>query len=447
MKNMTESKKMEQAIKIKDYMETHDAFVKDMVSLSTLFKYSINFDKNANLMDRDYDLVSIDAVANTMAGIDCTLDKIGAYKKDRHLHDVMENERLIFCNMKMVTKYGDDKTGVALVIDNSIKYDHDVKTAELENDRKIIFVLIGKHYMDEYLSLLMGNQSEMIVLMTDTMKKFVETLYPEEPKELSIPVAVSTLFMTVSSFHSSLFEDTLFKDEEFGWFYEDLLGFSDYRDMTLSNLAKTYGIDGNFKIPDYSDMTLEEAIVSSRLMNRERYNELSSFIDAIIDPIGEFFKDKPLASEDRKRMIKRHDYMLSKKSRYIKNVEIDEWLDTPLYLTEFTYNDDVFVIAVSDCISKPVFISDFCDDTILVAVPGNLNNSDKELMVIAYNISKLIAEYVYEDDEEIIINRTMSGTLGTALKMDLKINPELFDLLPDDSLGIKETIQEMADII
>lgn len=442
MRSMTEAEKMNEVIKIKDYMETHDEFVKDMVSMSTLFKYSINFDKNGNIMDRDYNLLSNDSMAIVMANIDCALEREGMYKDGRRMSDLLEYERPMFCNMELVKKDNNFNTIMILVIDESIKYDHDVKVINLSNDRKIIAAIVGKNYAKEYLSLILEDKSKLITLMADEMEKFVGVLYPEVPRELAVPIAVSTLFMTISSFHESTFEDNLFKDEEFGWFYEDLLKSDDYKKMALLNVKKINGLDED---DDLSNLSLEDIVVGSGIISKEEYDDLMSYIDDIINPIGEFFKNKTISSEDRKRMVKRHDYMLPKKSRYIKNVEIDEWLDTPLYLAEFIHDDDTFVIAVSDCISKPVLVPDFCDDSILVAVPGNLDSSDKELMVIAYHISKLIAKYVYEDDQDKIIKRTMSGAIGTALKMELEVNPELFDLLPEDNIGIKETIQEFAN--
>lgn len=413
MRNLTAHERLKFVEEENKFCEENKDFVADIKQVAFLMKGSVNFDKGINILSPGYDgAMTQDERAFVMANVETALHRAGLFKEDRTLHDCNEEYREMFVGMCPNTN---EKAITIFAIDDSFKDEFVAQMVNFVDDKKIIILAVGKKYED-FLDKLGTDNTEIIETFIHMMKEFIKLAYPNLNQYYAIPSALSSLFLTVASFYPTEFENNLFADEEHGWFYSRIFDTDKYKEMSYNNLK---------------DLIKEEDVVSSDLLDEispEDLEELSDFNNNVIMRIIKFLSEKPKATEDDKRAIKRFDYMKSKKEKYIKDVEIDEWLDTPLYTSICEYKNKKYIIAVSECFSRPKFTSDFPAGN-LITVPGDITVSEKEIVKVAYDILELIA-YDSCDDEESKIH-ALGGIFAIASGLNFDMFPDTFELIPD----------------
>ena len=413
MRNLTASEKLKFIKEENKFCKENEDFVADIQQVSFLMKGSVNFDKGINILSPGYDgILTENDRATIMADIETTLCKSGLFKKGRFLHDCNKEYREMFVGM---CPNINEKVITMFAIDDSFKDEFIAQVVNFVDDKKIIVLAIGKKYED-FLDKLGTDNTEIIEAFIHMIKEFVNLAYPNLNQYYAIPSALASLFLTVVSFHPTEFENNLFADEEYGWFYSRIFNTDEYKEMSYNNLK---------------DLIKEEDVVSSDLLDEispEELEELSDFSNNVIMSIIKFLDKKPKATEDDKRAIKRFDYMKSKKEKYIKDVEIDEWLNTPLYTSICEYKNKKYIIAVSDCFSKPKFTNDFPNGN-LITVPGDITVSEKEIVKVAYNILELIAHDSCDSEESEI--HALGGIFAIANGLKFDMFPDTFELIPD----------------
>lgn len=410
MRNLTMEEKMEFTKEMNKFCEENQNFCEDVKQVALLMKGSINFDDGVNILAPNYgDTISTDDKAFVMANIEAAMIKGNLFKENRFLHDCSKDHREVFVS----TCPNTDKNAITVfAIDDSFKDEYIAHIVNLDEDKKIIILAIGKKYED-FLGKLGINNTEIIKSFIHLMKEFVNIAYRDINQRYTIPSALSSLFLAVVSFHPIEFEDNLFADEEYGWFYDSILNTREYKRSALNNLRSMIEDDDPL-----SNLSLDEVDIK----------ELAGFTRNVIPCITKFLDKKPEATNEDKRAIKRFDYMNPKKEKYIKDVEIDEWLNTPLYSYICEYNGDKYIMAVSECFSMSKITNDFPAGR-LITIPGNINGSEKEIIKIAYDILKFIINDL-SDDEEFEIDR-MGGIFAIANLLNFKMVPDTFELIPD----------------
>lgn len=410
MRNLTIEEKMEFAKEMNKFCDENQNFCEDVKQLALLMKGSINFDDGINILAPNYgDTLSTGYKAFIMVNIETAMIKGDLFKENRFLHDCGKDRREVF-----VSTYSnaDKDTITVFAIDDSFRDEYIAQVVNLEDNKKIIILAIGEKYKD-FLDKLGINNTEIIKSFNHLMKEFVNIAYRDINQQYAIPSALSSLFLTVASFHPTEFENNLFADEEYGWFYDSILNTREYRRLSFNNLKSMMGDDDPL----------------SNLSSDEVDNEeLVEFTRNVIPCITKFLDKKPKATDEDKRAIKRFDYMNPKKEKYIKDVEIDEWLNTPLYSYICEYNGDKYIMAVSECFSMSKITNDFPAGR-LITIPGNINGSEKEIIKIAYDILKFIINDL-SDDEEFERDR-MGGIFSIANLLNFKMIPDTFELIED----------------
>ena len=415
MRNLSMTEKLKFTEEAKNFSKEQKDFVTDIKQLAFLMKGSVNFDKWSNLLAPNYGgSMTQDDRAFVMANVETALHQAGLFKEGRSLHDCNKEYREMFVG---ISPMANEKAITVFTIDDSFKDEYIIKTINFVDDKKIFVVAVGKKYED-FLDKLGMDNTEIIETFIYLMKEFVKLTYPDLDQYYAIPTALTSLFLTVASFYPTEFEGNLFADEEYGWFYETVFNTDEYKTISYTNLKSM--------IPeDEEDDPISDLFDG---INPNELKELSEFSDKIIMRMIDFLKEKPKTSEDDKRAIKRFDYMKSKKEKYIKDVEIDEWLNTPLWSFICEYKNEKYIIAVSDCFSKPKFTEDFPTGN-LITVPGDITVSEKEIIRVAYDILKLIAQNVCED--ELSESEILGGIFAIASGLRFEMIPDTFDLIPD----------------
>lgn len=410
MRNLTMEEKMEFAKEMNKFCEENQNFCEDVKQVALLMKGTINFDDGINILAPNYgDTLSTDDKAFIMVNIEAAMIKGNLFKENRFLHDCNKDRRELF----VAACHNADKEFITvLAIDDSFKDEYIAHIVNLDEDKKIIILAIGEKYED-FLDKLGSNNTEIIKSFIHLMKEFVNLIYHDINQQYAVPSAMSSLFLTVASFHPSEFEGNLFADEEYGWFYDSILNTKEYKRLTFNNL----------KI-----MVEEDDPLSNLSLDEDDIEELAGFTRNVISCITKFLDKKPKATGEDKRAIKRFDYMNPKKEKYVKDIEIDEWLNTPLYSYICEYNGDKYIMAVSECFSMSKITNDFPAGH-LITIPGNINGSEKEIIKIAYDILKFIVNDL-SDDEEFEIDR-MGGIFSIANLLNFKMIPDTFELIPD----------------
>ena len=409
MRNLTMEEKMEFAKEMNKFCAENQNFCKDVKQVALLMKGSINFDDGVNILAPNYgDTISTDDKAFVMANIEAAMIKGNLFKENRFLHDCNKDNRGVFVG---VCPNADKDIITVFAIDDSFKDEYITQAVNLEDNKKIIILAIGEKYKD-FLDKLGSNNTEIIKAFIHVMKEFVNLIYHDINQQYAIPSALSSLFLTVASFYPTEFENNLFVDEECGWFYDSILNTREYKKSALNNLKSM----------------VEEDDPLSNLLDEADIKELAGFTRNVISCITKFLDKKPKATSEDKRAIKRFDYMNPKKEKYIKDVEIDEWLNTPLYSCICEYNGDKYIMAVSESFSMSKISNDFPAGR-LITIPGNINGSEKEIIKIAYDILKFIINDL-SDDEEFKIDR-MGGIFSIANLLNFKMIPDTFELIPD----------------
>ena len=410
MRNLTMEEKMEFAKEMNKFCAENQNFCEDVKQVALLMKGSIIFDDGVNILAPNYgDTISTDDKAFVMANIEAAMIKGNLFKENRFLHDCNKDSRGVFVG---VCPNADKDTITVFAIDDSFKDEYITQAVNLEDNKKIIILAIGEKYKD-FLGKLGSDNVEIIKAFIHVMKEFVNLMYHDINQQYAIPSALSSLFLTVASFHPTEFENNLFADEEYGWFYDSILNTREYRRLSLNNLKSMMGDDDPL-----SNLSSDEVDTE----------ELVKFIINVIPCITKFLDKKPKATDENKRVIKRFDYMNPKKEKYIKDVEIDEWLNTPLYSCICEYNGDKYIIAVSECFSMSKITNDFPTGR-LITIPGNINGSEKEIIKIAYDILKFIINDL-SDDKEFEIDR-MGSIFSIANLLNFKMIPDTFELIED----------------
>ena len=409
MRNLTMEEKMEFAKEMNKFCEENQNFCEDVKQVAHLMKGSINFDDGTNILAPNYgDNISTDDKAFVMANIEAAMIKGNLFKENRFLHDCNKDCRDVFVG----TRPNANKEAITVfAIDDSFKDEYIAHIVNLDEDKKIIILAIGEKYED-FLDKLGSNNTEIIKAFIHVMKEFVNLIYHDINQQYAIPSALSSLFLTVASFYPTEFENNLFADEEYGWFYYSILNSKEYKRSALNNLKNM----------------VEEDDPLSNLLDEADIKELAGFTRNVIQCITKFLDKKPKGTSEDKRAIKRFDYMNPKKEKYVKDMEIDEWLNTPLYSYICEYNGDKYIMAVSECFSMPKISNDFPAGR-LITIPGNINGSEKEIIKIAYDILKFIINDL-SDDEEFEIDR-MGGIFSIANLLNFKMVPDTFELIPD----------------
>lgn len=410
MRNLTMEEKMEFTKEMNKFCDENQNFCEDVKQLALLMKGSINFDDGINILAPNYgDNISTDDKAFIMASTETAMIKGNLFKENRFLHDCNKDRREVFVSICPNT----DKEAITVfAIDDSFKDEYIAHIVNLEDDKKIIVLAIGKKYED-FLGKLGINNVEIIKAFIHIMKEFVNIAYHDINQQYAIPSAISSLFLAVASFHPTEFEDNLFVDEEYGWLYDSILNTKEYKRASLNNLKSMIGDDDPL-----SNLSLDEVDIE----------ELAGFTRGVISCITKFLDKKPKATDEDKRAIKRFDYMNPKKEKYVKDIEIDEWLNTPLYSYICEYNGNKYIMAVSECFSMSKISNDFPAGR-LITIPGNINGSEKEIIRIAYDILKFIVNDL-SDDEEFEIDR-MGGIFSIANLLNFKMVPDTFELIQD----------------
>ena len=90
------------------------------------------------------------------------------------------------------------------------------------------------------------------------MKEFVNLVYHDINQQYAIPSALSSLFLTVASFHPTEFENNLFADEEYGWFYDSILNTREYKRSSLNNLKNMIEEDDPLSNLSLDEVDIEE---------------------------------------------------------------------------------------------------------------------------------------------------------------------------------------------
>ena len=410
MRNLTMEEKMEFAKEMNKFCAENQNFCEDVKQVALLMKGSINFDDGVNILAPNYgDTISTDDKAFVMANIERAMIKGNLFKENRFLHDCNKDSRGVFVG---VCPNADKEFITVFAIDDSFKDEYIAHIVNLDEDKKIIILAIGKKYKD-FLDKLGIDNTEIIKAFIHVMKEFVNLMYHDINQQYAIPSALSSLFLTVASFHPTEFENNLFVDEEYGWFYDSILNTREYRRLSLNNLKSMMGDDDPL-----SNLSSDEVDTE----------ELVKFIRNVIPCITKFLDKKPKATDENKRAIKRFDYMNPKKEKYIKDVEIDEWLNTPLYSCICEYNGDKYIMAVSECFSMSKITNDFPAGR-LITIPGNINGSEKEIIKIAYDILKFIINDL-SDDKEFEIDR-IGSIFSIANLLNFKMIPDTFELIED----------------
>ena len=411
MRNLTNEEKMEFAKEMNKFCKENQNFCEDVIQLALLMKGTINFDDGINILAPNYgDILSTDDKAFIMANIEAAMIKGNLFKENRFLHDCNKDHREVFVG---ACPNADKGAITVFAIDDSFKDEYIARTVNnLEKDKKIIILAIGEKYED-FLDKLGSNNTEIIKTFIHVMKEFVNLAYHDINQQYAIPSALSSLFLTVASFYPTEFENNLFADEEYGWFYYSILNTREYKRSSLNNLKNMIEEDDPL-----SNLSLDEVDIE----------ELVEFTRNVIPYITKFLDKKPKATSEDKRAIKRFDYMNPKKEKYIKDVEIDEWLNTPLYSCICEYNGDKYIMAVSECFSMSKISNDFPAGH-LITIPGNINGSEKEIIKIAYDILKFIINNL-SDDEEFEIYR-MGSIFSIANLLNFKMIPDTFELIED----------------
>lgn len=410
MRNLTMKEKIEFAKEMNKFCDKNQNFCEDVKQLALLMKGSINFDDGINILAPNYgDTLSTGDKVFIMVNIEAAMIKGNLFKENRFLHDCSKDRRGVFAS---TYSNADKDTITVFAIDDSFRDEYIAQVVNLEDNKKIIILAIGEKYKD-FLDKLGINNTEIIKSFIHVMKEFVNIAYRDINQQYAIPSALSSLFLTVASFHPTEFEDNLFADEEYGWFYDSILNTREYRRLSFNNLKSMMGDDDPL----------------SNLSSDEVDNEeLVEFTRNVIPYITKFLDKKPKATDEDKRAIKRFDYMNPKKEKYIKDVEIDEWLNTPLYSYICEYNGDKYIMAVSECFSMSKITNDFPAGR-LITIPGNINGSEKEIIKIAYDILKFIINDL-SDDEEFERDR-MGGIFSIANLLNFKMIPDTFELIED----------------
>lgn len=368
MRNLTMEEKMEFAKEMNKFCTENQNFCEDVKQVALLMKGSVNFDDGVNILAPNYgDTISTDDKAFVMANIERAMIKGNLFKENRFLHDCIKDHREVFVG---TCPNADKNIITVFAIDDSFKDEHIAHIVNLDEDKKIIILAIGEKYKD-FLDKLGSDNTKIIKAFIHVMEEFVNLMYHDINQQYAIPSALSSLFLTVASFHPTEFENNLFADEEYGWFYDSILNTREYRRLSLNNLKSM----------------VEEDDPLSNLLDEVDIKELAGFT-RVISCITKFLDKKPKATGEDKRAIKRFDYMNPKKEKYIKDVEIDEWLNTPLYSCICEYNGDKYIMAVSECFSMSKISNDFPAGH-LITIPGNINGSEKEIIKIAYDIIKI----------------------------------------------------------
>ncbi len=412
MRNLTTREKLEFTEAEKNFCNENGDFVTDVRQISFLMKGSINFDDGTNILAPNYTgTMSTDDRAFIMANIETALLRAGLFKKGRVLHDCNKEYREIFVGISPMTN---EKAITVFVIDDSLKDEYITKMINFVDDKKIIVLGIGKKYKD-FLDKVGVDNDKIIKEFIHIMKEFVKLVYPDLDQRYAIPSSLSSLFLTVASFYPTEFESNLFADEDYGWFYECVFNTDKYIKMSYDNLK---GLTED-------DDTLSDLFKG---INREDIEELYDFSNNVITCITDFLIKKPKATEENKRAIKRFDYMRPKKEKSIKNVEIDEWLNTPLYSTICEYKDNKYVIAVSECFSEPKFTKDFPAGN-LITVPGDITAFEKEIVRIAYEILRLIVHDCCKGELSEV--EALGGIFSIVNGLNFKMLPDTFELIPD----------------
>jgi len=414
MRNLTMIEKLKFTEEEKNFSKEQKDFVTDIEQLSFLMKGSVNFDEGVNLLAPNYgSLMTQDDRAFVIANVETALHQAGLFKEGRSLHDCNKEYREMFVG---ISHMADEKAITVFAIDDSFKDEYIVKTINFANGKKIFVVAVGKKYED-FLDKLGMDNTEIIETFIYLMKEFVKLTHSDLDQYYAIPTALTSLFLTVASFYPTEFEDNLFADEDHGWFYETVFNTDKYKEMSYTNLKSMVQEDEDDPMSDLFDG-----------ISPDELEELSEFSNRIIMCIIDFLKEKPKASEDDKRAIKRFDYMKSKKEKYIKDVEIDEWLNTPLWSFICEYKNEKYIIAVSDCFSKPKLTRDFPAGN-LITVPGDITVFEKEIIRVAYDILKLIAQDTCED--ELSETKTLGGIFAIASGLRFEMIQDTFELIPD----------------
>lgn len=410
MRNLTMEEKMEFTKEMNKFCDKNKNFCEDVKQLALLMKGSINFDNGINILAPNYgDNMSTDDKAFIMASTETAMIKGNLFKENRFLHDCNKDCRGVFVS---ICPNADKEAITVFAIDDSFKDEYIAHIVNLEDDKKIIVLAIGEKYED-FLNKLGINNTEIIKAFIHIMKEFVNIAYHDLNQQYAIPSAISSLFLTVASFHPTEFEDNLFADEEYGWLYNSILNTKEYKRLSINNLKSMIGDDDPL-----SNLSLDEVDIK----------ELAGFTRDVISCITKFLDKKPKATDEDKRAIKRFDYMNPKKEKYVKDVEIDEWLNTPLYSCICEYNGNKYIMAVSECFSTSKISNDFPAGR-LITIPGNINGSEKEIIKIAYDILKFIVNDL-SDDEEFEIDR-MGGIFSIANLLNFKMVPDTFELIKD----------------
>lgn len=412
MRNLTIEEKMEFAKEMNKFCKENHNFCEDVIQLALLMKGSINFDDGINILAPNYgDTLSTDDKAFIMANIEAAMIKGNLFKENRFLHDCNSNKghREVFVG---ACPNADKGAITVFAIDDSFKDEYIAQVVNLEDNKKIIILAIGEKYED-FLDKLGIDNTEIIKAFIHVMKEFVNLVYHDINQQYAIPSALSSLFLTVASFHPTEFENNLFADEEYGWFYDSILNTREYERSSFNNLRS---------------MIEDDDPLSNLSLDKVDIEELAGFTRNVISCITKFLDKKPKATGEDKRAIKRFDYMNPKKEKYVKDIEIDEWLNTPLYSYICEYNGDKYIMAVSECFSMPKISNDFPAGR-LITIPGNINGSEKEIIKIAYDILKFIVNDL-SDDEEFEIDR-MGGIFSIANLLNFKMVPDTFELIPD----------------
>lgn len=409
MRELTAHEKLKFTEEENKFCRENRHFVEDIKQVSFLMKGSINFDEGTNILAPNYsNTISDDDKAFVMSNIEAAMKMGNLFKENRSLHDCAKKYREMFVGICPNT---DERAITVFAIDESFKDKFIAQTVNFVDGKKIIILAIGEKYED-FLDKLGTDNTEIIEAFIHLMKEFVNLAHPDLDKHYAIPSALSSLFLTVASFYPAEFINNLFADKKYGWFYYKIFSSDEYKEMSYNNLKNM----------------IEEENPSSDLLDGIDLEELEGFSKSIIMPIIKFLDKKPKATEDDKRAIKRFDYMNPKKEKYIKDVEIDEWLDTPLYSFVCEYKDEKYIIAVSECFSKSKFTSDF-PNGYLVTVPGNINGSEKEIVRVAYNILSLIAFKICDDEESEA--HALGGVFTIASGLKFKMTPDTFEFIPD----------------
>lgn len=410
MRNLTMEEKMEFAKEMNKFCTENQNFCEDVKQVALLMKRSINFDDGVNILAPNYgDTISTDDKAFVMANIERAMIKGNLFKENRFLHDCIKDHREVFVD---TCPNADKNIIIVFAIDDSFKDEHIAHIVNLDEDKKIIILAIGEKYKD-FLDKLGSDNTKIIKAFIHVMEEFVNLMYHDINQQYAIPSALSSLFLTVALFHPTEFENNLFADEEYGWFYYSILNTREYKRLSLNNLKSTMGDDDPL-----SNLSSDEVDTE----------ELVKFIINVIPCITKFLDKKPKATDENKRAIKRFDYMNPKKEKYIKDVEIDEWLNTPLYSCICEYNGDKYIMAVSECFSMSKITNDFPAGR-LITIPGNINGSEKEIVKIAYDILKFIINDL-SDDKEFEIER-MGSIFSIANMLNFKMIPDTFELIED----------------